>query len=169
MRYVIKGKQNNSKNCIVCGLENSLGLKTRFYETEGGELIALVTPQKEHQGYPNRLHGGMTSALLDETIGRVIMTRSEEQVWGVTVELRVRYKKPIPLGQSLTVIGRITSERGAIFEGSGELLLPDGQVAATATGKFMKLPLSQLASEDFDKEEWFSIPDEEELRIIETP
>lgn len=43
-KHSIKSKQNNSKNCVVCGIGNDLSLKARFYETENNELVALFTP-----------------------------------------------------------------------------------------------------------------------------
>ena len=33
-----------------------------------------------------------------------------ENIWGVTVELTLKYKKPIPLDEKLRVIGRITKD-----------------------------------------------------------
>lgn len=160
MKHTIKSKQNNSKMCLVCGTDNNLSLKARFYETENDEVVALFTPRDHHQSYPDRLHGGMASAILDEIIGRAIMSRYEDTVWGVTAELTLRYKKPVPLNQELKVVGRITSERGAIFEGSGEIILPDGQVAVSATGKYLKMAIDKISSKEFADNEWFLVDDE---------
>jgi len=167
MKHTIKSKQNNSKNCIVCGQENKLGLKTRFYETEKDEIIAIFTAEEEHQSYPGITHGGISSAVLDETIGRAIMSRYDEQVWGVTVELSLRYRKPVPLGVELKAIGRITEERGPFFEGTGEILLPDGQVAVSCKGKYMKRNISDIASDNFSENEWFAVEDERPVEEIE--
>ena len=41
MKHKVVNKQQNSKKCIVCGLDNDLGLKASFYELENGELVAL--------------------------------------------------------------------------------------------------------------------------------
>mgnify|MGYP002521741917 FL=1 len=64
--------QNNSNSCIVCGLSNTLGLQAHFYETEGDYIVAVCTGRNEHQSYPNRMHGGVICALLDETVGRAV-------------------------------------------------------------------------------------------------
>lgn len=69
----ITGKQHNSNLCFICGLQNISGLKASFFETEGKELIATFMPTEEHQSYSGRLHGGIASAILDETIGRAIV------------------------------------------------------------------------------------------------
>lgn len=154
MRYKVTGKQPNSKMCLVCGLKNPYGLKTFFYELENGELMSVCKLMEEHQSYPNRLHGGITTALLDETIGRAILIKSQGEIWGVTLEFTTRYKKPIPLDAELRVLGRITKEGKRVFEGTGELLLPDGEIAAEGYGKYIKLPLEKIADFDFDEQEW---------------
>lgn len=145
--YKVLKKQFNSKKCIVCGLENDLGLDARFYELDNGEVASFFYVKEEHQSYPGRMHGGMSSAILDETIGRAIMI-AEPQTWAVTVELSVRYKQPLPLETTLCCVGRITRNTRLIFEGEGEILLPDGTVAVTATAKYRKLDLVKIAHED---------------------
>jgi len=152
MKHAVTGKQENSRMCFICGLENKLGLKTSFYSLENGELAARFTARDEHQGYPGRLHGGIAASILDETIGRAIAVQSDKTVWGVTVEISVKYRKPIPLGVELTAIGRISSEKGPFFEGTGEIILPDGSVAITAKGRYMKLPIEKIASDITDAE-----------------
>ncbi|MCF6334352.1 MAG: PaaI family thioesterase [Spirochaetales bacterium] len=166
-KHSIKSKQNNSKNCVVCGIGNDLSLKARFYETENDELVALFTPQEHHQSYPNIMHGGMSSAILDEVIGRAIMSKYKDQVWGVTVELNLRYKKPVPLYKELKVVGRITKERGPIFEGTGEIFLPNGEVAVTATGKYLKMSIDKISPGEFSDSEWFLMEDESEVHTID--
>ncbi|MEE4242105.1 MAG: PaaI family thioesterase [Desulfopila sp.] len=154
MSLVIKGKQPNSKMCFVCGKENGFGLKSRFYELENGELLALFTPASEHQGYPGRLHGGIAAAILDETIGRAIMIPYASTVWGVTVDFSMKLKKPIPLDGEIRVLARVTRDRKKIFEGSGEILLSDGTPAITATGKYLKMAIDSITDADFVEDSW---------------
>jgi uncharacterized protein (TIGR00369 family) len=146
--------QNISRMCMVCGAENPWSLNARFYELEGGELLGVFEPLEAHQSYPGRLHGGVASAILDETIGRAISILQPD-AWGVTAELTVRFIKPVPIGRELRAIGRITRDSRRLFQGTGELILPDGTIAAEASGKYMKLPIEQIAEGDFDRE-WFA-------------
>jgi uncharacterized protein (TIGR00369 family) len=152
-------KQPNSRMCFVCGVKNAAGIHVRFYEQDDGSLLARFTPRDEHQSYPGRMHGGAITAVLDEAIGRAIMIKYGEELWGVTVEINVRFLKPVPLDVELTVVGRIISERSRLFEGTGELYLPDGTVAAEATGKYLKLELNRIADFDREREEWYVRPD----------
>ena len=155
MSHRITGNQHISKNCFVCGVDNDFGLKTRFYETENNELIAVFHPLNEHQSYPNVIHGGISAAILDEVIGRAIMMTTDSDTFGVTIELKVRYRQPVPLGSELKAIARITRDRGRVFEGTGELYLPNGDIAVEAEGKYMKRRLDQITNSDFVDTEWF--------------
>jgi uncharacterized protein (TIGR00369 family) len=167
MRYNVVNKQPNSRMCLVCGLKNDHGLHASFYELENGELLAVFRPGEEHQSYPGRLHGGIVSTILDETIGRAIMINRSEQFWGVTVEITVRFKHPVPLDRELRVIGRITRESRRVFEGTGELLLPDGTVAAEAQGRYLKLPLEKIADFDAGEQEWKAVVKPDDPRFVE--
>lgn len=154
-------KQPTSRMCFICGERNAAGLHMRFYEQEDGTLLGKFTAQEEHQGYPGRMHGGVISAALDETVGRAIMVRYGEVIWGVTAELNVRFFKPVPTGVPLTVVGRIDTDRSRVFEGTGRLFLPDGTVAAESTGKYVKMDISKIADFDHEREEWYVRPDPE--------
>jgi acyl-coenzyme A thioesterase PaaI-like protein len=153
VRRKVTGAQNVSRMCLVCGTENASGLHARFYELDGGELVGLFRPRREHQGYPGRLHGGIASAVLDETIGRAV-NAGDSAVWGVTVELTVRYRRPVPLDEELRVVGRLTKDSSRLFEGTGEILLAEGEVAVEASGKYLKMPIERIAEGDFDVTDW---------------
>lgn len=154
MTPAVRGAQNISRMCMVCGVENSAGLHARFYELDNGELAAVFTPREEHQGYPGRLHGGIASTILDEAIGRAINI-TDPDAWGVTIELTVRYRKPVPLGDEIVAHTRITKDSGRIFEGAGEIRLDDGSVAVEARGRYLRLPIDKIADGDFESE-WFA-------------
>jgi acyl-coenzyme A thioesterase PaaI-like protein len=167
MKHRVIGKQENSKMCFLCGLKNSYGLKGAFYELENNEIVCIFTPAQEHQSYPGRLHGGITTAVLDETIGRAIMMKSKDEVWGVTIEFTTRFKKQIPLGEELRVVGRITNETSRTFEGTGELILPNGEVAATGFGKYLRMPLNKISDFDPLEQEWKVVRNETDPEIVD--
>ena len=162
MAQKVTRKQHNSRMCFVCGLKNVAGLQASFYETEENTLVAVFTPQEQHQSYPGRMHGGIAATILDETIGRAIMIGNKAQVWGVTLDFSVSYKKPVPLGVELKVVGRITENGKRIFSGTGEIILPDGEVAVTAQGKYMKVPLDKIADSGLSELDWEVVPGEED-------
>ena len=162
VKVKVTGKQPNSKMCFVCGLENEFGLKSRFYELENGEIVAVFFPSNEHQSYPGRLHGGIAAAILDETIGRAFMKHNSSGFWGVTVDFSVKFRKPIPIDQEVRVIARVTSETKRTFEGTGAILLADNSVAVEGSGRYLKMDLSRITSSEFEDEEWMVTDDAED-------
>ena len=167
MKHRVTRKQPNSKMCLVCGLKNRLGLKAEFYELENNELVARFAPLNEHQGYPNRLHGGITAAILDETIARAIMILYKENIWGVTAEFNIRYRKPIPLDEELKVVARITKDSNRLFEGSGEIVLGCGDVAASATGKYIKFPIEMISDFNITEEDWMVFESDRDPEVFD--
>jgi len=164
MRYVtsevqVCSQQYISRMCFACGTDNHFGLHARFLELEDGRLCAEFTPQEHHQGYPGRLHGGIISAILDETIGRAIQIQSPD-VFAVTIELNVSFRKPVPLNTPLRVVAEITLVKERVFEGEGKLLLDDGTIAANATARYLKLDTTQIVDGDLTATNWY--PDERE-------
>lgn len=166
-RKVLK-KQQISKMCFVCGEKNNFGLHASFYETEDNELVALINPSEEHQGYPGRMHGGIAASILDETIERSINAGREGQIWGVTLELKTRFRKPIPLNEQLKVIGRVTNEGNRYFEGTGEILLANGEIAVSAEGKYLKADLSKVSG-SLSEDDWFRADGPGDPAEIEIP
>jgi acyl-coenzyme A thioesterase PaaI-like protein len=166
--------QNISRMCLVCGRDNPFGLHARFYElaAEDGDaveaqaapaggrlLLGVFSPREEHQSYPGRLHGGVSSAILDETIGRAILLLQPD-TWGVTVEFSARFRRALPLDEDIRCVARITRDTSRLFEGGGEILLEDGTVAVEATGKYLKQTLADITDGDFAEREWFADPRE---------
>ncbi len=157
-------KQYNSRMCFVCGVENPAGLHAHFYQIDETTCVARFLPADHHQGYPGRVHGGVIASIMDETMGRAVW--GDAKTWGVTAELTLKYKLPVPMGEMLTAVGRLTRDTRRIFEAEGELLTADGRVAVIAHGKYLKIPLERILEETaaagLDPDlELFIIPDPE--------
>lgn len=169
MKLRVLKKQNSAQDCLVCGVHNPFGLHAQYYELEDGTLAGIVEARVEHQSYPGRVHGGVITALLDETIGRAINI-TEPDTWAVTVQMDVRFKRPVPYGERLLVHGRITDSNRRLFSGTGEILLADGTVAATATARYMRQKISAISQEfDAGDEAWRVYPDAADPACIELP
>jgi acyl-coenzyme A thioesterase PaaI-like protein len=154
VKYRVTAKQPNSRMCIVCGLSNPRGLRALFYELDCRQVVSVFQPVDQLQGYPGRLHGGIASMILDETIGRAIMIDHGSRIWGVTISLQTRFRQPIPTDIPVRTMGRIENASHRHFVGTGRIVLPDGSTAVEATGKYLKLPIEQIANFDFDHEHW---------------
>ncbi|MDY0209812.1 MAG: PaaI family thioesterase [Acholeplasma sp.] len=149
MKYKVLRKQFNSDECFICGVKNKSGLNAKFYELENKVVVAETKGYNDHQSYPNRMHGGIISALLDETIGRAISI-DEPETWGVTIKLEITYRKPVPLDDKIIVCGWITKNKGQTFKGEGVVLDKDSKtVLAEATGTFFKQNIDNIIGDHF--------------------
>jgi acyl-coenzyme A thioesterase PaaI-like protein len=153
----IMEKQPNSRMCFVCGIENPIGLKLKFYTDDQERCIARLRPGPEHQGYPGQLHGGIISSLLDETMGRVLTPKN---VWAMTGRLEVKFAKPVPLDQELTVVGELTRSRSRAYEAKGEIRLPDGAVLVEGSGVYIRIPDEVVEQAKSALDFWEVVPDE---------
>jgi len=66
----------------------------------------------------------------------------------------MRYRKPVPIGEELTLVGRITRVRSRAVDGTGEIRLSDGSVAVEATAMYVKVPdgLAEKMKDGMDEE-----------------
>lgn len=158
MKFKVIKKQKNYKQCMVCGMDNPFSVKTQFYLIERDMCCSVFTFRDEHQSYPGRAHGGVISAVLDETIGRAAKLYDPD-VWAVTVDMNVKYHKPTPLNVELKCVGRIIRDRSRAFTGTGEIYLPDGEVCASAEITYVKLPEAKIANPEIIAEEEMIVED----------
>jgi acyl-coenzyme A thioesterase PaaI-like protein len=149
-------KQPNSRMCFVCGIENPIGLKLFFYTDDEGRCVARFRPREEHQGYPGQLHGGMISTILDEAMGRAL---AHQNVWAMTGKLEIRFRKPVPLDQELTVVGELTRNRSRAYEARGEIRLPDGTVLVEGSGTYIRIPDKVVEEAKSALDFWQVVPD----------
>lgn len=135
--------QNNSKNCIICGMENPLGLQAPFYQLDNDSVASIFKFKSEHQSYPDRTHGGMISALLDELMGRALWIH-EPEMFGVTTTLEITYRKPVPLDTLVKARGYITFNSSRGFSAKGEIYSMDGVLLAQGSAKYFKIPFNRV-------------------------
>lgn len=138
--------QKNSKNCIICGMDNALGVKAKFYELEDGSVCTMLKFKNEHQSYPTRTHGGMISALLDELMGRVIWVK-EPQTFGVTTTLNITYRKPVPLDTLVKARAYATFDSPRGMSAVGQIFDMGNNLLAEGNCKYFKMPFDKLFEE----------------------
>ncbi len=147
MKIKVLKTQNNSKNCIICGMDNPLSVKAPFYILEDESVASVFKFKNEHQSYPNRTHGGMVSALLDELMGRVLWVY-EPETFGVTTTLTITYRKPVPLDTLVKARAYITFKSTRGFTAKGEIFDMDNNLLATGESKYFKMPFEKVFSKE---------------------
>jgi uncharacterized protein (TIGR00369 family) len=154
-------KQPGSRSCFVCGRENPHGLKLEFYTLEPGVVVADYTVSPDYQGYPGVVHGGIIASMLDEATGRSVM-ESTPSGFTVTSQLSIRYRKPVPVGQPIRVVGRAGPRQGRVSKATGEIVNQEGTVLAEAEAVMVDIPESNVAEMDTDLIGWKVYPDQTE-------
>ncbi|WP_302574288.1 PaaI family thioesterase [uncultured Acidaminococcus sp.] len=120
--------------CFGCGKDNPMGLHLHFRTDENGCYTCFV-PQPVHQSYDGRMHGGLISTLLDETMGNYPYMYEHKVAY--TARLEVRFRQPVRIGERIHVITKVKRRKGQLLEMTGQVIREDGTVAAEADGKLM--------------------------------
>jgi uncharacterized protein (TIGR00369 family) len=128
-------------NCFVCGINNPGGLGVKFFD-HGDCVKASFTPKKIFAGYRSVVHGGIVSALLDEVM--IWAVHASEKRFGVTAELTVRFVKPMLIGKTYTLEGKVLDKRGRLKIATGRISDEHGGLIATAKGKIIPVTEKEM-------------------------
>ncbi|MGH2613756.1 MAG: PaaI family thioesterase [Thermomicrobiales bacterium] len=100
-------------------------------------MRAAYVPAPEHQGFQGVIHGGIISNVLDEAMA---WATARAGIWAVTGEMRVRFRRPLNVGEPTTVTARVSDCRDRIVNTTAELTLDrDGSTIATASATFVRV------------------------------
>jgi len=127
-------RNDSHPGCVVCCPGNGHGLGLDFCVVSDGIIEASFSCDKVFQGYPAVLHGGVVSTLLGGPMTNCLFAHGHA---AMTAELNVRFRHPVATGNPATVRAWITSSTRPLYELAAELI-QDGQIKATAKGKFME-------------------------------
>jgi uncharacterized protein (TIGR00369 family) len=124
------------QQCLLCGPAAALGFKLSFRVQADGSVLARFPCREVLQGYPQMLHGGVISALLDAAMANALFSVG---IVGVTADLSVRFLAPVALDRGAVVRAFVEKSRHRLFYvRSG--LEQDGKLMARACGKFLVMP-----------------------------
>ena len=122
--------------CFACGRLNPHGLHLDF-DVSRDRAQARFTGGPEHSGFEGTVHGGIVTALIDETMGWAIF---HQGVWGVTGRITVSFRHPVPVGEELLVTGEIVKRTHRAIETRGDITDTTGTVLADAEALFLLMP-----------------------------
>lgn len=156
-----KIKQPNSRMCFICGLENPVGLHLHIYETAPGVVETTYVAPVHFQGYPGVLHGGIVGAILDELSGRSLMGSDPlAPRFMFTAKLEIKYRKNVPIGVPLHIVGRAGKSRAKSAEAwAGIYDAETEELLAEADALLINVPTGQFDSSDLDRLGWKVYPD----------
>jgi acyl-coenzyme A thioesterase PaaI-like protein len=152
-------KQPNSHMCFICGVDNPVGLKLKIYETEPGVIETNYTVPEHYQSYPGVVHGGIIATILDEISGRAHMGDPSQPRFMYTAKLEVKYRKNVPIGVPLKIVGKAGKSRGRMAEGWAGIYGPDGSLLAECNSLLVDLPPESISGVDYEALGWRVYPD----------
>ncbi|WP_302535084.1 PaaI family thioesterase [Megasphaera elsdenii] len=123
-----------TNHCFGCGRDNPIGLKLDM-KLDGNRCVAYFTPKAEHESYGDRMHGGLTSTLLDEVMGDYVFRMAGKPAY--TARLEIRFRSAIRIGETVKVEGWPEVHRGRLFIMKGKITHADGTPAAEAKAEMM--------------------------------
>jgi acyl-coenzyme A thioesterase PaaI-like protein len=151
--------QPNSKMCFICGMQNPVGLKLRIYQIEPGLIETTYTAPDHFQGYPGVLHGGIVATILDEISGRAQMGNPSAPRFMFTAKLEVKYRKNVPIGKPLKIIGKAGKSKGKTAEGWAGIYNEQGILLAEANTLLINVPDELLDHANLETLGWKVYPD----------
>ena len=151
-------QQLNSRHCFVCGIQNSFGLKLKFYDNGIDKVWTEYSIPEHFQGYPGVAHGGVIAAMLDEVCSRTAMI-SDSNHFMMTAKMDIKYRCPVPVGHLLRIVGKLTKTRDRILQAEGYIYLDDGTIAAQSSVTLVDIPESTLDESKLQELGWERISD----------
>ncbi|MCK4659085.1 MAG: PaaI family thioesterase [Phycisphaerae bacterium] len=104
----------------------------QFEQQPDGSVVACFACNANYQSYPDRLHGGVVSMLLDAAMTNCMFAH---HIQAVTARLNIRFRHPVKLGVEATIRARLVDQSPPLYVLRAELL-QDGRPCALADGKF---------------------------------
>jgi acyl-coenzyme A thioesterase PaaI-like protein len=135
----------HSTKCFICGEENEVGLKCRFYADSKGAVHLDGQIAKKYTGFADVIHGGIQSAVLDEAMGWCGFTQSASPALCFTRELTVKFKRNVPPNAPIHVTARLLEVRRGMYFTEGRILSEDNTLLTVATGVFVPIPKEAMA------------------------
>ncbi len=120
--------------CFMCSDENPFGMKLKFRVQSDGSVLAGFPCREILQSFPETLHGGMISALLDAAMTNALFSIG---VVAVTAEMTVRFVSPVSLNQNAAVRAYIEKTSSHPLYYVRAELEQDCKVMARASAKFL--------------------------------
>jgi uncharacterized protein (TIGR00369 family) len=120
--------------CIGCGQDSAIGLKMRFEVDDDNSVHSTVTVPQPFQGWRDVVHGGVVALVLDEAMA---YAAGAQGYLGVTAELKLRFRKAVPVGEPLVVRGNVLWQRRNVFGIEATICDAAGTLLASAEASFV--------------------------------
>ncbi len=121
-------------HCFGCGPLNVDGLRLTFAPGPDGSVAEFEVPHR-FQSWAGMAHGGIVALMLDEAVGWAAWHAGHP---GVTGRLQVSYRRPLKLGETVRIVGKVESIRRTLVYATAVVEnRDDGSRVADATATLM--------------------------------
>jgi acyl-coenzyme A thioesterase PaaI-like protein len=130
--------------CFGCGDEVDSGLRLQTETGHNSTVVAQFTVTEAHQGAPGLAHGGLLACAFDEALGSTVGQMLQQPA--VTGRLETDFLRPVPVGSTLHIVGKLDGIAGRKVYASadGRLNAPDGPIALKARALFVIVDFSHF-------------------------
>jgi acyl-coenzyme A thioesterase PaaI-like protein len=105
-----------AKMCFACGDENPIGLHINF-NFDGEACTAVFTPNQNHVGWEDTVHGGIIYSALDDVTANVLFKQGRK---AHTAKSEIRYRQELRVGETIRLKGWVEREKGRLVVLKGE-------------------------------------------------
>jgi uncharacterized protein (TIGR00369 family) len=121
--------------CFGCGPHSKIGLHMTFTELEDRSVESRIVLAAEYQGWQGVAHGGIVALMLDEAMAYAAAAAGH---LGVTGEMKMRFRHPVPIDEPLIVRGKVLWQRRNVFGIEASIASTDGRKPfASGEGSFV--------------------------------
>jgi uncharacterized protein (TIGR00369 family) len=120
--------------CFACGPLSERGLHLQFAITGDGSVRATTVLDAIYQGWVGIAHGGIAMTLIDEAMAHAAGAAGQRCV---SADVRVRFRRPLPLGEPLTIEGHVEWRRRNVLGVSASVSDAQGRLLISGTGSMV--------------------------------
>jgi acyl-coenzyme A thioesterase PaaI-like protein len=123
---------------IHSGRSGAVFIPAYFWNKAAQELTGIVTFGPNCESHRGLCHGGAMTSVMDDLLGHIAFIGGSAPWLGATVQVNTKLSKPVHVGQTLSVVGKITAlERKKVFV-TAKLIDEKGAVYAEMDGISIK-------------------------------
>lgn len=132
-------------------------LNGKIVSAEYGRVELEIEVRPEMSNPTGLLHGGMQSAMMDDTLGMTTATLGYEG-FPISIDFHIDFLGKVKIGESVRVIGKVVREGRNIIHTSTEILDKNGKLISTGNSNLLKtsfvpdyIKIADSISNNFEK------------------
>jgi acyl-coenzyme A thioesterase PaaI-like protein len=157
-RFIKNVFAQNEYHCFGCSPYNEIGLQLKFCEVDDYVETEWM-PAEQYEGYPNVIHGGILSTLIDEVAAWTLYIKA--RCSGVTSRMNVRYRKQAESNQEkFTIRGKLREQNRNLCYIDVQLFNANNEVCTEAEVVYFAFSLEKSIKECYYPQDYNSFFEE---------